>query len=198
MVRRIRPGDAGADDALVQEAIERAGQEVFTPRTAQDSQRAVNFLLKQLKTTTAVAQELGITQRSVERYRTGARKHPPRARAAQRPSHADSPHRPANSTRPRLVAWISWCRATGLREVIPSAGIDSPASAVTLGLAGTVGVLFAVWVGLVMLTMESSSWREVVKVLLKPVEPARVGRDRRPSSSSAGSSAYNNPSDSGF
>lgn len=32
-----------------------------------------------MKTTKAVAQALGITQRSVERYRTGERKHPPKA-----------------------------------------------------------------------------------------------------------------------
>ena len=35
--------------------------------------------MKQLKTTRAVAQELGVSQRSVERYRKGERKHPPKA-----------------------------------------------------------------------------------------------------------------------
>lgn len=30
MVRRIRPGNADADDALVLDAIERAGQDAFT------------------------------------------------------------------------------------------------------------------------------------------------------------------------
>jgi RNA polymerase sigma-70 factor (ECF subfamily) len=99
-----------------------------------------------------------------------------------------------------LVAWISWCRAVGLREVIPAAGIDSPAGAVTLGLATTVGVLLTVLVGLVMATMENSSrrWTEVMKALLKPVEPARVGRDRDSSSSSTGGSGSYNPPDSGF
>ncbi|MFG2887375.1 telomere-protecting terminal protein Tpg [Streptomyces sp. NPDC048297] len=78
MVRRIRPGNADADDALVQEAIERAGQEVFTHEPPKTLKGRINFLLRQLKTTKAVAQELGITQRSVERYRTGARKQPPK------------------------------------------------------------------------------------------------------------------------
>jgi hypothetical protein len=35
--------------------------------------------MKQLKATRAVAQELGVSQRSVERYRKGERKHPPKA-----------------------------------------------------------------------------------------------------------------------
>ncbi|MDX3527755.1 XRE family transcriptional regulator [Streptomyces sp. ID05-39B] len=78
MVRRIRPGNADADDALVQEAIERAGQEGFTQEPPKTLKARINFLLGKLKTTKAVAQELGITQRSVERYRTGARKHPPK------------------------------------------------------------------------------------------------------------------------
>ncbi len=34
--------------------------------------------MKQLKSTRAVAQELGVSQRSVERYRKGERKHPPK------------------------------------------------------------------------------------------------------------------------
>ncbi|GAA2652544.1 hypothetical protein GCM10010425_77780 [Streptomyces spororaveus] len=37
----------------------------------------INFLLKQLKTTKAVAEVLGVSQRSVERYRKGDRKTPP-------------------------------------------------------------------------------------------------------------------------
>jgi RNA polymerase sigma-70 factor (ECF subfamily) len=99
-----------------------------------------------------------------------------------------------------LVAWISWCRAVGIRGVIPAAGIDSPAGAVTLGLATMVGVLLTVLVGLVMATTGNSSrrWTEVMKALLKPVEPARVGRDRASSSSSAGGSGSYNPPDGGF
>ncbi|WP_328665241.1 XRE family transcriptional regulator [Streptomyces sp. NBC_00322] len=79
MVRRIRPGNADADDALVLDAIERAGQDAFTREPPKTLKGRINFLLKQLKTTRAVAQTLGITQRSVERYRTGERKHPPKA-----------------------------------------------------------------------------------------------------------------------
>ncbi|WP_405593818.1 XRE family transcriptional regulator [Streptomyces sp. NBC_01410] len=79
MVRRIRPGNADADDALVLDAIERAGQDAFTREPPKTLKGRINFLLKQLKTTKAVAQALGITQRSVERYRTGERKHPPKA-----------------------------------------------------------------------------------------------------------------------
>ncbi|MFF0737737.1 RNA polymerase sigma factor [Streptomyces chartreusis] len=99
-----------------------------------------------------------------------------------------------------LVAWISCGRAVGLREVIPAAGVDSPAGAVTLGLASTVGVLLTVLVGLAMWTTGNSSprWTEVIKSLLKPVEPARVGRDRRPYSSSAGSSEFYNQPEGGF
>ncbi|AJT70119.1 hypothetical protein T261_8527 [Streptomyces lydicus] len=79
MVRRIRPGNADADDAQVNDAIERAGQEVFTHEPPKTLKGRINFLVKQLRTTKAVARELGITQRSVERYRTGERKHPPKA-----------------------------------------------------------------------------------------------------------------------
>ncbi|GAA3803578.1 telomere-protecting terminal protein Tpg [Streptomyces phyllanthi] len=79
MVRRIRPAGADADDALVNEAVDRAGEEVFTRQPPKTLKGRINFLLGRLKTTKAVAQELGVTQRSVERYRTGERKHPPKA-----------------------------------------------------------------------------------------------------------------------
>ncbi|PAZ16488.1 DNA-binding protein [Streptomyces sp. SA15] len=79
MVRRIRPEGADVDDALINEAVDRAGEEVFTRQPPKTLKGRINFLLGKLKTTKAVAQELGITQRSVERYRTGERKHPPKA-----------------------------------------------------------------------------------------------------------------------
>jgi hypothetical protein len=79
MVRRIRPTNEDRDDALIGEAVERASWEKFTREPPKTLQGRVNFLLKQLKTTKAVAAELGISQRSVERYRKGERKHPPRA-----------------------------------------------------------------------------------------------------------------------
>ncbi|MEU3356310.1 XRE family transcriptional regulator [Streptomyces sp. NPDC037389] len=62
----------------IDEAIERADQEAFTREPPKSVQARVNFLIKRLKTTKAVALELGVTQRSVERYRTGERKRPPK------------------------------------------------------------------------------------------------------------------------
>ncbi|MGW2572300.1 telomere-protecting terminal protein Tpg [Streptomyces sp. NPDC001537] len=62
----------------IDDAIERADQESFTREPPKTLQGRINFLMKQLKTTKAVAQELGVSQRSVERYRKGERKHPPK------------------------------------------------------------------------------------------------------------------------
>ncbi|EGX54877.1 hypothetical protein SZN_35707 [Streptomyces zinciresistens K42] len=61
----------------IDDAIERADRESFTREPPKTLQGRINFLMKQLKTTKAVAQELGVSQRSVERYRKGERKHPP-------------------------------------------------------------------------------------------------------------------------
>ncbi|WP_445270327.1 telomere-protecting terminal protein Tpg [Streptomyces sp. DSM 41634] len=61
------------DDALL-----RADREGFTRDPPKTLKGRINFLLKQLKTTRAVAAELGVSQRSVERYRKGDRKTPPR------------------------------------------------------------------------------------------------------------------------
>ncbi|TGZ09763.1 telomere-protecting terminal protein Tpg [Streptomyces rhizosphaericola] len=63
----------------IDDAIERADQESFTRQPPKTLQARINFLMKQLKTTKAVAAEIGVSQRSVERYRKGERKHPPRA-----------------------------------------------------------------------------------------------------------------------
>ncbi|MGP4003504.1 telomere-protecting terminal protein Tpg [Streptomyces sp. 8N706] len=62
----------------IHDALHRADQELFTREPPKGLQARINFLIKQLKTTRAVAQELGVTQRSVERYRTGERKKPPK------------------------------------------------------------------------------------------------------------------------
>ena len=78
MVRRIRPGNAAADDTLILDAVERAGQEAFTREPPKTLKARINFLVKQLGTTRAAARELGVSQRSVERYRTGERKNPPK------------------------------------------------------------------------------------------------------------------------
>ncbi|KJK50637.1 MULTISPECIES: telomere-protecting terminal protein Tpg [unclassified Streptomyces] len=62
----------------IEDAIVRADQEAFTKDPPKTLKGQINFLLKQLKTTRAVAAELGVSQRSVERYRKGDRKTPPR------------------------------------------------------------------------------------------------------------------------
>ncbi|WP_327270479.1 XRE family transcriptional regulator [Streptomyces sp. NBC_01218] len=63
----------------IEEAIERADQETFTREPPKGLPARINFLLGRLKTTQAVAAEIGVSRRSVERYRTGERKRPPRA-----------------------------------------------------------------------------------------------------------------------
>ncbi|MFE6839985.1 telomere-protecting terminal protein Tpg [Streptomyces sp. NPDC057705] len=60
------------------DALDRADREGFTRDPPRTLKGRINFLLKQLKTTRAVAAELGVSQRSVERYRKGDRKTPPR------------------------------------------------------------------------------------------------------------------------
>lgn len=62
----------------IEDAIVRADQEAFTQEPPKTLKGRINFLLKQLKTTSAVAAELGVSQRSVERYRKGDRKTPPK------------------------------------------------------------------------------------------------------------------------
>ncbi|MEV3973014.1 XRE family transcriptional regulator [Streptomyces sp. NPDC050698] len=62
----------------IEDAIERADQEAFTRKPPTTLRGQINFLMRQLKTTRAVAAELGVSQRSVERYRKGERKHPPK------------------------------------------------------------------------------------------------------------------------
>ncbi|MEU8571513.1 XRE family transcriptional regulator [Streptomyces pathocidini] len=59
------------------DGLEKADQQAFTRRPPKSTQARVKFLVKQLKTTRAVAELLGVSQRSVERYVTGQRKSPP-------------------------------------------------------------------------------------------------------------------------
>ncbi|MFI1280958.1 telomere-protecting terminal protein Tpg [Streptomyces sp. NPDC020858] len=61
----------------IDDALERANRETFTREPPRGLKARINFLMGKLKTTRAVASELGIRQRSVERYRTGERKTPP-------------------------------------------------------------------------------------------------------------------------
>jgi hypothetical protein len=67
----------------IDDAIERADREAFTRQPPKTLQARINFLVKQLKTTKAVAAEIGVSQRSVERYRKGERKHPSKDIAAR-------------------------------------------------------------------------------------------------------------------
>ncbi|MFD9080832.1 telomere-protecting terminal protein Tpg [Streptomyces erythrochromogenes] len=62
----------------IEDAIVRADQEAFTKQPPKTLKGRINFLLRRLGTTRAVAAELGVSQRSVERYRKGDRKTPPR------------------------------------------------------------------------------------------------------------------------
>ncbi|MFJ5646201.1 telomere-protecting terminal protein Tpg [Streptomyces sp. NPDC093223] len=65
--------------AEIDDAIERADREAFTRQPPKTLQARINFLMKQLKTTKAVAAEIDVSQRSVERYLKGERKQPPKA-----------------------------------------------------------------------------------------------------------------------
>ncbi|MFJ1812685.1 MULTISPECIES: telomere-protecting terminal protein Tpg [unclassified Streptomyces] len=65
--------------AEIEDAIERADREGFTRQPPKTLKGQIGYLIKQLKTTRAVAEEIGVSQRSVERYRKGERKHPPKA-----------------------------------------------------------------------------------------------------------------------
>ncbi|MEV5567937.1 XRE family transcriptional regulator [Streptomyces sp. NPDC052196] len=59
----------------IEDAIERADREAFTKDPPKTLKGQIGFLLKQLGSAKAVAQELGVTADSVNRYRRGARKH---------------------------------------------------------------------------------------------------------------------------
>ncbi|MGW4699706.1 telomere-protecting terminal protein Tpg [Streptomyces sp. NPDC004285] len=59
----------------IEDAIERADQETFNRQPPKTLQGRINYLLRQLGSAKAVAQEIGVTADSVNRYRRGARKH---------------------------------------------------------------------------------------------------------------------------
>ncbi|TJZ57419.1 XRE family transcriptional regulator [Streptomyces piniterrae] len=63
----------------IDDALERADHEAFTREPPKSTQKRVEFLLHQLKTTRAVADLLSVSQRSVERYLKAQRKTPPKA-----------------------------------------------------------------------------------------------------------------------
>ncbi|GHH88495.1 hypothetical protein GCM10018793_68370 [Streptomyces sulfonofaciens] len=62
--------------AEIEDAIERAEREAFTRQPPKTLKAQIGYLLKQLGSARAVAQEIGVTADSVNRYRRGARKHP--------------------------------------------------------------------------------------------------------------------------
>lgn len=65
------------------ESLERAEQETFTRKPPVSTQARAQFLVRQLGSTRAVAQLLGVSQRTVERYLKGTRKNPPRPLTAR-------------------------------------------------------------------------------------------------------------------
>lgn len=67
----------------IEDAIERADREAFTKEPPKTLKGRIGYLIKQLGSAKAVAQEIGVTADSVNRYRRGARKHPPADVAAK-------------------------------------------------------------------------------------------------------------------
>jgi hypothetical protein len=59
----------------IDDAIERADQESFTRQPPKTLKGQIGYLIRQLGSARAVAQEIGVTADSVNRYRRGARKH---------------------------------------------------------------------------------------------------------------------------
>ncbi|MCX4571867.1 XRE family transcriptional regulator [Streptomyces sp. NBC_01571] len=59
----------------IEDAIERADREAFTKEPPKTLKGRIGYLIKQLGSAKAVAQEIGVTADSVNRYRRGARKH---------------------------------------------------------------------------------------------------------------------------
>lgn len=60
----------------IEDAIERADRESFTREPPKTLKGRIGYLIRQLGSAKAVAQEIGVTADSVNRYRRGARKHP--------------------------------------------------------------------------------------------------------------------------
>ncbi|MEU4489999.1 XRE family transcriptional regulator [Streptomyces purpurascens] len=59
----------------IDDAIERADRESFTREPPKTLKGRIGYLIRQLGSAKAVAQEIGVTADSVNRYRRGARKH---------------------------------------------------------------------------------------------------------------------------
>ncbi len=69
------------------DSLQRAAQATFTRKPPATTRARTAYLVKQLKGTRPVADLLGVSQRSVERYLQGTRKHPPKD-VAERMDHA--------------------------------------------------------------------------------------------------------------
>ncbi|MEE1931226.1 XRE family transcriptional regulator [Streptomyces sp. TRM 70351] len=67
----------------IEDAIERADRENFTREPPKTLKGRVGYLIRQLGSAKAVAQGIGVTADSINRYRRGARKHPPQDIAAR-------------------------------------------------------------------------------------------------------------------
>ncbi|WP_331751288.1 XRE family transcriptional regulator (plasmid) [Streptomyces sp. NBC_00715] len=59
----------------IEDAIERADREAFTKEPPKTLKGRIGFLIRQFGSAKAVAQEIGVTADSVNRYRRGARRH---------------------------------------------------------------------------------------------------------------------------
>ncbi|MFD6783828.1 telomere-protecting terminal protein Tpg [Streptomyces diastaticus] len=68
---------------IINDAIDRANAMAFTREPPKTLQGRISYLLRQMGSTRAVAEEIGVTPASVARYRRGARKNPPRDIAAK-------------------------------------------------------------------------------------------------------------------
>jgi len=88
----------------IDDAIERADREAFTRQPPKTLKGQIGYLIKQLKTTRAVVEEIGVSQRSVERYRKGERKHPPQAIAERIDAAVRARWQPQVRTRRRKQA----------------------------------------------------------------------------------------------
>lgn len=62
---------------IIADALDRAVQAQFTRKPPVSTQARARFLVRQLHGTRAVAELLGVSQRTVERYLTGQRRNPP-------------------------------------------------------------------------------------------------------------------------
>ncbi|SOD62810.1 hypothetical protein SAMN06297387_107184 [Streptomyces zhaozhouensis] len=63
----------------ISDALARADAEAFTRRPPRTLRGQITYLIRQLGSARAVAAEIGVTADSVNRYRRGARRNPPRA-----------------------------------------------------------------------------------------------------------------------